>query len=177
MRAAIAAANGARLIETWRINTFRQALDIGWDILVLQDFSTTCLRASDRWASGWAMRAMATRARARAVLLYPTWAFPPDHDLYHRRAGLLSVTPRTPDDFASRITAHYEDIARAEGWTRAPVTEMLRPDAHLKNDLHHLNPKGAVFVANILWNSLRDMDQVSRIFTPAAIPGQKSSLQ
>ena len=59
LQVAVAAANGARLIETWRIPVFRDLLLEGWDALVLQDLSTMVLRAPDRWGAEFAMRAMA----------------------------------------------------------------------------------------------------------------------
>ena len=52
VQVAIAAAKGRmRLIETWRLDASRRVLGTGWDVLVLQDFSATVLRAPDRWAS------------------------------------------------------------------------------------------------------------------------------
>lgn len=77
VQTAMAAGRGARLIETWKIEAFRAALRLGWDILVLQDYSGTPLRAPDRWGSAWAMRAMAEEAGAKGVLLYPTWPIRP----------------------------------------------------------------------------------------------------
>ena len=51
LQVGVAAARGARLIETWHIPEFRAVLDFGWDVLVFQDLSTTVLRAPDRWGS------------------------------------------------------------------------------------------------------------------------------
>ena len=157
LQMATAAANGARLIETWSIGAFRDALELGWDILVLQDFSTTCLRAPDRWGSGFAMRSMVKAARAQGVLLYPTWAFPPRHGVYNGEAGLLARLPEDPTAFARAIMDHYGRLADAEGWRHAPVTNVMLPDATpwLEGDLHHLNPQGADYVARILWQELQ----------------------
>jgi hypothetical protein len=159
LQVATAAARGARLVETWRIEAFRAVLEVGWDVLVLQDFSTTCLRAPDRWGSVRAMRAMVQAARPQAVLLYPTWAFPSGHSVYQRGAGLLSRPPEDPAAFARCITAHYAGIAQAEGWVRAPVTEAMQPDATpwLKADLHHPNPAGTDRIVGVLWQSLRPL--------------------
>ena len=156
LQVATAAARGARLVETWRIEAFRAVLKGGWDVLVLQDFSTTCLRVPDRWGSVRAMRAMVRAARPQAVLLYPTWAFPPRHSVYQQGAGLLSRPPEDPAAFARCITAHYAGIAQAEGWVRAPVTEALQPDATpwLEEDLHHPTPAGTERIAGVLWQSL-----------------------
>lgn len=159
----VAAANGARLIETWRLPAFRHMLSQGWDVLVPQDFSTTCLRVPDRWGSAYAIRSMARQAQAGAVVLYPTWAFPIQHRVYRERSSILSATPSTPEDFADRIIAHYASLAHIEGWVRAPVTEAMQPDPtpYLADDKHHLNPDGAALVADILWQSLRDLPQLS----------------
>ncbi len=154
-----AAARGSRLVEAWQIEGLRAALATGWDVLVLQDFSTTCLRAPDRWGSAHAMREMAQAAQARAVLLYPTWAFPPGHRVYQEGAGILTRPPADPADFARCITAHYDSIAQAEGWTRAPVTEVLQQDTALwlEDDLHHPNPTGTARIAGVLWRSLQQL--------------------
>lgn len=159
VQAAMAAGQGARLIETLAVDSFREALRLGWDVLVLQDYSGTPLRAPDRWGSAYAMRAMAKEARARGVLLYPTWAFPPKHGVYHGKAGFLARTPENPADFAEMIIAYYEGLAEAEGWVRAPVTEALLPDATpwLADDIHHLNAHGAELVAGVIWESLKGM--------------------
>jgi len=154
-----AAARGARLVETWRIDAFRAVLERGWDVLVLQDFSTTCLRAPDRWGSAYAMRQMARAARAQAVILYPTWAFPSAHRVYEQGAGPLSRPPADPDAFAACIIAHYDAAAQTEGWVRAPVTEALHSDTALwlEDDLHHPSPVGTERIAEVLWQSLRPL--------------------
>ena len=159
LQVGVAAARGSRLVETLRIDAFREALEPGWDILVLQDFSTTCLRAPDRWGSAYAMRAMAQAARARSVVLFPTWAFPAQHRVYREGAGVLSPVPENPAAFAACITAHYGGIAQAHGWVRAPVTEAMQPDATpwLEEDLHHPNPEGTLRIAQVLWQSLRPL--------------------
>lgn len=154
-----AAARGARLVETWRIDAFLAVLEQGWDVLVLQDFSTTCLRAPDRWGSAFAMREMARAARASEVLLYPTWAFPPRHSVYLKGAGAFSNPPADPAAFARCITAHYAGIAQARGWVYAPVTEAMGPDAtpFLEDDLHHPNGNGTALIAATLWDRLRPL--------------------
>lgn len=164
LQLAVAAANGARLIETWRLPDFRHLLAQGWNVLVLQDFSATCLSFTDRWGSAMAMRSMARQARAGTVLLYPTWAFPAQHQIYRNQSGFLTTMPSTPEDFAQCIIAHYTSLAQTEGWVRSPVTEAMRPDPtpYLADDQHHLNPDGANFVAQILWQSLRGLDQLSQ---------------
>lgn len=172
----MAAANGARLIETWRLPAFRAALDLGWDLLVLQDFSATALRAPDRWGSRLAMRRMARRSGARAGVLYPTWAFPPGHRTYAGGAGFGAAVPADPAAYAAAITAHYSAAAADLGWPRAPVTEAFGPGTsgtgdlgtgdlgtgafgtgaapYLGSDQHHLNAAGAARVAQLIWQSL-----------------------
>ena len=154
-----AAAHGARLVETWRIPAFREALDASWDLLVLQDFSATALRAPDRWGSRYAMQAMSERAQVRRGLLFPTWAFPSGHRFYQDGAGFGAHRPDDPAMFARAITNHYNAAATQLGWVRAPVTEALAPDATpwVQEDLHHLNALGAARVAAVLWNALRPL--------------------
>lgn len=153
---ATAAANGARLIETQQVDALELVLARGWDVLVMQDLSTVSLRAPDRWGSAHAMRVMARKAHAGAVLLYPTWAFPPGHWVYEKGGGFLSAVPEGPDSFARSITSHYGDIAARQGWVRAPVTEAMAEDpTHwLEQDLHHPNVAGTERIAGVLWQSL-----------------------
>lgn len=158
LQIAVAAANGARLVETWRIGAFRAVLRAGWDVLVLQDFSTTVLRAPDRWGAAYAMRAMAAEAgQGTAVLLYPNWAPPQGHPVY--RGGRLAARSASRDAFAARLTAFYGGMAAREGWVRAPVTEALHGDIRLYSDPdgHHLSPAGAARVADVLWQELRGL--------------------
>lgn len=156
LQVGVAAARGARLIETWQIGEFREVLAEGWDILVLQDFSTTCLRVTDRWGSAVAMQDMAEVSQAD-MLLYPTWAFPPGHWVYSQGGGVLSQIPENPNDFAQCIHAHYGGIAEEMGWLRAQVTEAFRPDATpwLEPDLHHPNAQGSDLIASEIWKSLQ----------------------
>jgi hypothetical protein len=156
---AVAAANGARLVETARIDALAPVLARGWDVLVMQDLSTVSLRAPDRWGSARAMRVMAQTAGAPAVLLYPTWAFPPGHWVYERGGGFMAATPENPAAFAQSITDHYDRIARSRGWVRAPVTEAMAPDPTrwLEKDLHHPNAAGAARIAEVLWQSIRPL--------------------
>jgi hypothetical protein len=156
---AMAAANGARLVESWRIGALRAVLRDGWDVLVLQDFSATVLRAPDRWGASHAMRAMAREAAAGAVLIYPNWALPAGHPVYRGAGGFLAATPADRDDFAARITVFYEGLAAREGWHRAPVTEALHDDIarFTAADGHHLNAQGSARVSAVLWKSLRGL--------------------
>ena len=154
-----AAARGARLIETLRIESFREVLQLGWDVLILQDFSTTCLRAPDRWGSRFAIKKMVEDTQPAAVLLYPTWAFPPQHPVYQQGAGLFSRVPTGPADFSQSITDHYDGIAKAQGWSRAKVTETMQPDPTLwlEPDLLHPNESGSVRIAQVIWDSLSEL--------------------
>ena len=57
LNTATAAANGARLIETIRLESLNHILQPGlWDVVVLQDFTKTPLRAFDSWGSRYAMK-------------------------------------------------------------------------------------------------------------------------
>lgn len=153
----LAAAYGARLIETWRIDSFRAVLATGWDVLVLQDFSATVLRAPDRWGAAHAMRGMARASGAGAVLLYPNWALPEGHRVYRDGGGFLAAPPADRADFAARITDFYGGLAAREGWRRVPVTEAFQADISLYTgkDGHHLNAAGARRVSALIWENLR----------------------
>lgn len=154
---ATAAAGGARLIETVRIDTFDQALDAGWDAIVVQDFTKTPLRAIDRWASARAIARIAKLGAPAPLLLYPPWPAAPGNIVY-RDSGFMTATPSGPRDFAARAMAFYESL----GHPVAPV-----PDAWLDavdagadlyaDDGHHPNPEGTDFVARILWDSLKPL--------------------
>lgn len=157
LEVAMAAANGARLVETAQIPELEPVLTRGWDVLVLQDFSTTCLRAIDRLGALWAMRRLVRLARPETVLLYPNWAFPLRHRIYREGGARFSKIPDNPTDFAARIIDFYGSVAQKEGWHRVPVTETLFPDMqpYLAPDNHHLNAKGAEQVAQLIWQTLQ----------------------
>lgn len=160
IRVAMAAAHGARLVQTQRIPALQTVLrDGAWDALVLQDFSDTPLRITDRWGSAHAMARLTRQAGSPPVVLYPTFALPPDHRIYHAGPTSLRAVPRDPADMAARITAFYGGVAEAHGWVRAPVTEALFDDIEgwIADDRHHLNAAGAEVVARVLWDSLRDI--------------------
>jgi hypothetical protein len=158
LSAAMAASDGARLVESVRIEALRELLsDVGWDALVLQDFTKTPLRAWDRWGAAWAAARMALRAGRPPVLLFPPWPDAPGHPVY-RSGGCLEAVPDGPDDFARRTMAFYERLAGAEGFHVAPVPPLwveTGPDRRLYGrDGHHASVAGAEFVARILWRSL-----------------------
>ncbi|MEL6957320.1 MAG: hypothetical protein AAGL89_00045 [Pseudomonadota bacterium] len=155
---ATAASRGLRLIEAIRIDAFLATLNQGWDVVVLQDFSTTSLRSFDRWGSAYAMRKIAREAGTGSVILFPTWAFPSAHAVYQRGGGWLSKVPSDPEHFAATITDFYQTVATDQGWVRAPVTEAFLPDPSqwLEDDLHHPNEAGTFRIAEIIWQTIAD---------------------
>lgn len=157
---ATAAANGARLIETVRIEGFRNALSMtDWDAVVLQDFTKTPLRAIDRFASERAMAWIAHETAPARVLLYPPWPARGDNAIY-RDAGFLTSTPVDPRDFARRTTAFYREVADRHGFGFAPVPEawLSANDPGLyADDGHHASPAGARFVAALIAEGLETL--------------------
>lgn len=154
---ATAAADGARLIESVRISGLTPVLTKGWDAIVVQDFTKTPLRGIDRWASAQAISNIARAAAPAPLLLYPPWPAAAGTGVY-RAPGFLTTRPANPEDYAARTMAFYNSLGHAV----APV-----PDAWLAatraghqlyaDDGHHPNPAGTQLVANILWDSLKDL--------------------
>lgn len=156
---AIAAANGARLVETWRIDAFRRLLQPAyWDAVVLQDFTETALRRADSWASAYAIRRMASTLAPTPIVLYPPFPAGPYNRIY-RTSGWSDPAPDDPSDYARRTIAHYSELAERPGITRAPIPERWLAEnntAYYAEDNHHASASGAEFVARILWGTIRE---------------------
>ncbi|MEM1159744.1 MAG: hypothetical protein AAGJ28_02325 [Pseudomonadota bacterium] len=162
IRPALAAGQGVRLVEVMRVAAFRDLLRPGlWDAAVLQDFTKTPLRAVDRWASSWAMGAIAERLRGVPLLLAPPWPGAPENSVY-RDAGWLTAAPVDAADYARRTMLHYEATAAEIGaqvapvpatWAAALATGIPVFDA----DGHHASPEGADVLAGVLWDQLQKM--------------------
>ena len=157
---ATAAANGARLIETLRVPRILDVVRAGWDVVVVQDFTKTPLRAIDRWGSARVIRAIADAAAPAPVLLFPPWPAASENGV-SADAGFLTTQPKDPDDYAARTMAHYQ----ANGHKVAPVLQAWLTAINEGADLyaadgHHPNAQGSAFVADILWKSLKDLLEV-----------------
>jgi hypothetical protein len=157
---AMAAADGARLVETARLDGFREAVaNGGWDAVVLQDFTKTPLRAIDRFASAQAMRWIARQSAPAKVLLYPPWPAADGNSVY-RDAGRLTTTPQDPHDFARRTMAHYSSVAEDNGFQLVPVPLAwldAKDPALYDDDGHHASVLGAQFVARLIAEALERM--------------------
>ncbi|MEM6498884.1 MAG: hypothetical protein AAF709_19455 [Pseudomonadota bacterium] len=154
---AAASANGARLVETLRVDGFRELLkDVRWDAIVVQDFTKTPLWISDRWGSSWAIKEIANVSQ-RPIVLYPPFPAVAEHAVY-RSTGPLITTPKDPADYAARTLAHYSRLAAREGVHLANVPEAwmtnATPDFYASDGLHPSN-KGSAFIASILWPVIR----------------------
>ena len=159
LRPALAAAQGARLIETLRIEALDQVMQAGaWEALVLQDFTKTPLRAVDRWGSAHAIRALARRVSPTPVILAPPWPARADAGVY-RDAGTLTAVPASPEDYANRTMAHYTSVARDIPAAVAPIpTRWLSASQELyAPDGHHANPDGADVMAATIWTTLKQV--------------------
>ncbi|WP_300011242.1 SGNH/GDSL hydrolase family protein [uncultured Roseobacter sp.] len=159
LQVGMAAAHGARLIETVRIDALRQVLSQNrWDALVLQDFTMTPLRVIDRWGSLLAMRRLAAWTGAPSVLLCPPWPARADASIY-RDAGRAIVRPDDPSDYARRTMAYYNHAASQIGAdvVNLPDTWRLAVEAGqplYARDGHHASPDGASFAAEQVWTAL-----------------------
>ncbi len=157
---AMAAADGARLIETLRIQELDPLLTFRmWDAVVLQDFTKTPLRAFDRWGSRHAMERIGNRVAPSPVVLYPPWPATADNHVY-RDAGFLTTTPETPEDFMARQMAFYMSVAEDNGFHLANVPRAWMQAAAegaplFHKDGHHASPEGAALVARVLWPVIR----------------------
>ncbi len=160
LRPALAAANGARLVETMRIKALADVMRPGmWEALVLQDFTRTPLRLLDRVGSLRAMSTMVKRVGPVPVLLFPPWPARAGHPVY-RDAGRLTPEPANPEDYAARTMRHYHNLARHLNARVAPVPDRwleARNPALYVPDRLHASPEGAGFVAEVLWEELRGM--------------------
>lgn len=160
INAAMAAASGARLRETAQIDRFGRLLREGsWDVLVLQDYTTTPFRASERQASARTMARLAEQARPRKVVLYPPWPRAPRHRFYSSSLSFLDRVPRDPVEFAEATMQFYQDVADANGFAVAPVPAFWMQavaDARpvYDRDDYHASEVGAALAARILWQQL-----------------------
>ena len=157
---ATAAAHGIRLVETVRVDALMDMLkQQHWDAVVVQDFTKTPLRVTDRLGSAYAIGRIQRAMPTTPVVLYPPFPARRGHSVY-RNAGTLTVTPRDPADYAERTMRHYADIADRHGLHVAPVPARWlsegRPDFYAR-DGHHPSPAGAQFIADVLWSTLKDV--------------------
>ncbi|MEM8570594.1 MAG: SGNH/GDSL hydrolase family protein [Pseudomonadota bacterium] len=161
LEVALAAATGARLRETARIEGLGPLLEASnWDVLVLQDHTTTPFRALDRQSSHDTIAGLAAKARPKNVLLYPPWPRAPGHAFYSRAPQEEQDLPSGPEDFAQRTMDFYGSIARKHGFAVAPVPEhwlnavgQQRPV--YDSDKYHASAEGADLAASVIWQSLK----------------------
>ena len=153
----VAAANGARLVETAQIPELKELVSKNWDLIVLQDFTKTPLRSVDRFGRKWAINSIADEAPDAAILLYPP---PPAREeaLIYENAGFLTDEPTNPDDLAQRTNEFYESI----GFMKAPVPDAwqytIKSGADLyEADGHHPNKEGSDVIARTLWNNIKEV--------------------
>lgn len=159
---ATAAADGARLIETIRIPELERLLEDGaWSAVVLQDFTKTPLRRTDRWGSRYAMSWFRAQLPRTPIVLYPPWPAMADNKVYED-AGFLTYTPRDPADFRKRTMGFYGGVATDFGfhlsevpaaWAKATAEgqDLYAPDGH------HANELGAKLSAKVLWSVLKGL--------------------
>ncbi len=157
---AMAAANGARLIETVRIERLQPVLTaVDWSAIVLQDFTKTPLRGVDRFASERAMTWIASQTSGARVLLFPPWPSAAGSAVY-QDAGPFTTTPDDPQDYARRTMGFYTSVADRHGFSVAPVpgTWLSAGNPALyAEDNHHASVAGAALVAEVLASELKKL--------------------
>ena len=160
---AMAAASGARLRESANIKRLAQLLHDGaWDILVLQDYTTTPFRSLDRDASLTTMRELAAISQARRVVLYPPWPRAPEHEFYASPKDNFDVRPTSPEAFAGATMEFYQGVAQSSGFEVAPVPEawldaVAKGEPVYAADAYHASETGAALAAEVLWDRLRSV--------------------
>ncbi|WP_120499432.1 hypothetical protein [Roseovarius sp. EL26] len=160
LRTATAAARGAWLVETMRLDALQTIMRPGlWDAVVLQDFSKVPLNKMYRMGSARAMSVLAKRVGTIPVVFFPPWPARADNTVYHD-AGRFAFTPENPADYAAKTMDHYTQVAGRIGATVAPVPEQwlmqVANGASLyAQDGHHSNAAGANLAAQVIWQSLR----------------------
>lgn len=158
---AMAAASGARLRESARIGMLERLLRDGeWDVLVLQDYTTTPFRGADREASEETMARLAEIARPKRVVLYPPWPRAARHRFYGEARDGFDVTPHDPAEFAGATMEFYGRVAEAHGFSVAPVPEawmaaVAEGRALYDADDYHASEEGAELAARVLWERLQ----------------------
>lgn len=160
---AMAAADGARLNETAQIERLTEMLQrTRWDVLVLQDHTTTPFRSADRERSERTIETLAGLAGPGRILLYPPWPRAPGHSFYSLQQESFDTPPRDPQEFVRQTMDFYGKVAVDNGYRVAPVPE--RWMQALKNarpvydaDNYHASAQGADLAAGALWESLREM--------------------
>lgn len=151
--------NGATLEGHLRHPALRQTLGWGWEVLVLQDFSTIPLFDDRRRRAAEAVRLMRAMARGAEIVLVTPWPRAPGHPLYDRAEAPGFAAPRTPVDMARASAEHAVALSADLGARVAPVAsawvEAMAEGADLHAaDGYHANPRGAALTARVLWDSL-----------------------
>ncbi|WP_424932468.1 SGNH/GDSL hydrolase family protein [Amaricoccus macauensis] len=160
---AMAAAGGAHLRDTARISRLGPLLEASeWDVLVLQDHTTTPFRETDREVSADTIAGLAARARTRNVVLYPPWPRAPGHAFYRHEAADNTLQPKGPEEFARRTIEFYESVARQNGYAVAPVPQRWLEAVELREpvyagDNYHASAEGAELAAQVIWKTLRSI--------------------
>lgn len=155
-----ASANAARLAGSLRIGELRRLVSQhSWDVVVLQDFSSTALARRERLASRLAIAAFAQLAAPAPVVLFPHWPSAPGHRVYRSGFGPRFDIPSDPADYAARSRDHYAAAAWPSRITVAPVLDLwlAAPEsaALYAPDLHHANDAGGRVAATAVWSEIR----------------------
>lgn len=116
LEAGVIARGGARLHQHAADPATRAAVaDIGWDALVLQDYSTEPLTAEGAGRSAQAVAGLAALTPARLVL-FATWPRQAGHAYYERPGA-----PARPAEMNRVVVAHYRALTERHGAALAAV--------------------------------------------------------
>lgn len=158
-----ASAHGARLVQSLRISSLRNLVrTLDWDVVVLQDFSSTPLHPADRLASSVAIERFAQLAKPAKVVLFPHWPSAAGHPVYTGAFGIGYAVPDDPVDYARRAETHYRNCARRTNGTLAPVlaswtAAVAQGEMLYQKDMHHASSAGAALAAATLWTTIKSV--------------------
>lgn len=158
---------------------------LGWDAVVLQDFSTAPLFGSDSARSAEAIgRLVDLSAEAGAEsVLFATWPRREGHALYAQDFDDYAA-PRGPGEMTEIVHAHYAGIAERSDAILAPVGRVWRtarevlPGIRLfAEDGFHAAPAGTYLAALVVARSL-GLDPRAADWAPGSVdPGEAGQLR
>ena len=142
----------------------------GWDVVVLQDASSSSFRPDrvERMERSATILASAATQQGSSVLYFAHWA-PGNHG--HDTTGAIQTIEQTYERLAQKTTG---DVARAgQVW-------QLADEAGLENlysdDLHHSSYKGAFAAALAITTALGDVDVRTSLWAPDYIPQHEQDI-
>lgn len=137
-----------------------------WDVIVLQDLSTSAFRAKERAEFDHAVAWFSDKARDEGarLILFQTWPRRAQHSLYSATATDRFDPPRTPREMLQTVKRVYDNAARRHRAQVSPVGECwLRskdPAALYAWDGSHASKTGAALTARVLESTISGQEEV-----------------